>query len=317
MGPYDDVNPGDGFERWHQVTCRNYSLTECRPVPDSAFDASVVVRPFGGLAISRIGSTVRGGARLCVTRGSDEIRRDQRDDYFLWLAREGAILFEQKERSVVLRPGDLMLHDQARPFTLAFSETAAATMIIVPRSLMEARVPHAAELVARRIDGHAPWSRLAASLAGECADPGTAAAACTSPRLWLAALDIWAGVLAAGFVDNAAAGDRSGRRLQQVKTFLLRHLDDAELDTESVARRMNMSGRTLMRLFAAEGATPMRWLWNERLRACRFALEQGRFDRVTDAAFAFGFRNLSHFSRSFKALHGCTPLQALKDGGAD
>jgi AraC-like DNA-binding protein len=56
----------------------------------------------------------------------------------------------------------------------------------------------------------------------------------------------------------------------------------------------------------------MRWLMQERLNASRAAIEQRRFERVTDAAFAFGFRNLSHFSRSFKALHGLTPQQLLR-----
>lgn len=314
MGSYDDVNAGDGFDRWHHATCRNYSLTQCKPVPDAAFDATVAVRPFGELAISRISSRVKGGERLCVTRGEREIRRDQRDDYFIWVAREGAVIFEQEGRSVTLGPGDLMLHDQARPFALAFGETAAATMIAVPRALLDARLAGSSALVARRIDRHAPWAQLAASTAAECGTPGPAAAACPTPRLWVAALDVWTGVLAAAFEDKATNGKGRSGRLQQVKTFLLQHLDDPDLDAQEVASRMNMSCRTLMRLFAAEGTTPLKWLWTERLRASRHALQNGRFNRVTDAAFAFGYRSHSHFSRSFRALYGCTPTQVIKDG---
>lgn len=47
-------------------------------------------------------------------------------------------------------------------------------------------------------------------------------------------------------------------------------------------------------------------------RASHQALEHHRFERVTDVAFAFGFRNLSHFSRSFKAMHGVSPQQLLR-----
>jgi AraC-like DNA-binding protein len=151
-------------------------------------------------------------------------------------------------------------------------------------------------------------------MAMECAEAGPAAVAFPSPRLWVAALDVWTGVLAAALEDKATNGEGRNGRLRQVKTFLLQHLDDPDLDAETVAKRMNMSCRTLMRLFAAEGTTPLKWLWNERLRASRQALRQGRFKRVTDAAFAFGYRSHSHFSRSFKALYGCTPTQIIKDG---
>lgn len=315
MTSYDDVKPGEGFDRWHHATCRNYSLTQCRAIPDASFEASVTVRPFGALAISRISSKVSDGARLCVTRTEREIRRDQRDDYFIWIAREGAVMFTQYDRTVKLGPGDLMLHDQARPFKLAFSETAAATMVTVPRALLDLRIANAGSLAAQRIDSHAPWARLAASMAGECAEAAWGTPACPSQQLWMAALDVWAAVLTAAFGHKAPSGEGCTRRLQQVKTFMVQHLEDPNLDAHTIASRMNISCRTLMRLFAAEGTTPLGWLWNERLQASRQALQQGHFERITDAALAFGYRNHSHFSRAFRRRFDCTPTQVLKGCG--
>ena len=68
-----------------------------------------------------------------------------------------------------------------------------------------------------------------------------------------------------------------------------------------------MATRTLCRLFAREATTPIRWLWQQRLTAAYKALAEGRTNRVTDAAFSFGFRDVAHFSRAFKATFGQSP----------
>ncbi|MGE4338765.1 MAG: helix-turn-helix domain-containing protein [Pigmentiphaga sp.] len=313
METYDDIRPGDSFERWHQATCRNYSVTESRPVPDTSFRASVAVRPLGHLAISRISSRVRDAGQLAVTRGQAEIRRDSRDDFFVWIGRGGTTFFEQEGRNLSLGTGDLMLMDQARPFRLAFGATSATTMIIVPRPLLEAQVRNVGALVARRIDGHMPSARLATQMVRECSALG----GLSLPAARRASLgDIVLGMLGNAFdlplTDATADNDGRARRLDHVKTFMIRHLDDPDLDATAIARANHMSGRTLARLFSAEGTTPMRWLWHERLRRSSEALRQGRFERVTDAALAHGFKDLSHFSRAFKAFHGHTPQEALR-----
>jgi AraC-like DNA-binding protein len=76
-----------------------------------------------------------------------------------------------------------------------------------------------------------------------------------------------------------------------------------------VALACNVSPRTLMRLFAAEGTTPIRWLWHQRLAAACRALAGGRGARVTEVALSCGFSDLSHFSRAFKAEFGRSPRE--------
>ena len=68
-----------------------------------------------------------------------------------------------------------------------------------------------------------------------------------------------------------------------------------------------MAPRTLYRLFAAEGTTPIRWLWQQRLAASFKALTEGKVTQVTDAALSHGFSDVSHFSRTFRATFGQSP----------
>lgn len=53
------------------------------------------------------------------------------------------------------------------------------------------------------------------------------------------------------------------------------------------------------------GLTPGAWLRNRRLRLASQMIEQGA--TVADAAFATGFADQSHLSRSFRSIHGITP----------
>ena len=94
--------------------------------------------------------------------------------------------------------------------------------------------------------------------------------------------------------------------------FARANLDDPELRPEALAAAGAMSVRSLNRLFGTLGATPMRWVWSERLEASRTALMQGEVRSVTDAAFAHGFSDLGHFSRSFKRTFGMSPQTVLR-----
>jgi transcriptional regulator GlxA family with amidase domain len=105
---------------------------------------------------------------------------------------------------------------------------------------------------------------------------------------------------------------KASRPLERVMRFARANLDDPDLRPEALAAAGAMSVRSLNRLFGTLGATPMRWVWSERLEASRVALIQGEVRSVTDAAFAHGFSDLGHFSRSFKRTFGMSPQTVLR-----
>jgi len=95
--------------------------------------------------------------------------------------------------------------------------------------------------------------------------------------------------------------------LARAKQFMLDRLSDSALDTGVITSSLGIGPRTLQRMFAAEGTTAMRWLWQQRLNASRRALAQGEVAQVSDAAMRYGFSNFSHFSRAFKEAFGVSP----------
>lgn len=311
--PWDHaVRPNDGFDHWHQVTCRSYSMTECRRIDNRHFRARVSMHSFGAFSLSEISSRTP-SAELTVTRGPDEIRKGPRDDFMLWLALGGETALMQDGRSVRLRAGDLVLHDQARPFTLVFGATSHAAMVTIPRALLTTRIPGAEALVTRPIVSKTPMGALAGTLMKQLLRMDEDAASLFAQRLAGSALDIWATALEVEVSGTEETISSSKPRLTDVQRYMRSRLEDGEFGLTEIAAAQNMSVSTLMRLFAVEGTTPMRWLWKERLSASYRVLVDSQTEKITAIALAFGFSDPSHFSRAFKAEFGRSPHDVRDD----
>ena len=85
-----------------------------------------------------------------------------------------------------------------------------------------------------------------------------------------------------------------------------------ELTVRVVSERLKISPSHIHRIFVNEHQTFGGWLWDQRLAACKEALEQsaGTGLSISEIAFNHGFSNSSHFSRAFKARFGMSPSAA-------
>jgi AraC-like DNA-binding protein len=77
-----------------------------------------------------------------------------------------------------------------------------------------------------------------------------------------------------------------------------------------------VSTRHLQKLFKADGLTVTDWIRERRLAGCRRDLRDPAHADETILAIAtrWGLTNAAHFSRSFRALYGCTPSE-FRAGG--
>jgi len=105
------------FEHWHEVTCRNYSITEYRRPVTGPFRGQITARRFGALTVSDVYSSFS-DCGIEVTRGSGEIRRDPRDHFMLYLVCCGEVGVDQDGRTARIGAGDLFIYDQSQPFTV-------------------------------------------------------------------------------------------------------------------------------------------------------------------------------------------------------
>ncbi len=300
------VKDGDGFEQWHDVTCRNYSLSECRRTSDHPFRGILTSRIFGALTLSEGSSLSPDQIRL--SRTPEEIRKDQRDHFMLYLVQRGAIGVTQDGREALAQAGDLFLYDQTQPFALDFYQGHRTILVNIPRPLLVSRLPKARRLTAQRISGTSKLGALAGSVVRQLVSFDEPANDGVVDRLGASALDIIATTLDAELSDPLEQGPGHASLFNQVKRYMLAHIIEAELDIATIARAHGIAPRTLNRLFAEEGTTPIRWLWQQRLDAAYKALAEGQVKHVTDAALSFGFTDMSHFSRAFKKAYGASPI---------
>jgi AraC-like DNA-binding protein len=299
------VMAGDSIDHWHDVTCRDYSASEYRRETAEPFSASISRRQFGALSLSDVSSSGFGAASLIRSRA--DIRRDPRDHFMAFLVEEGGVSVLQEGREMTAQAGDLFLYDQARPFTLKFQHSYSGVVIDIPRPMLETRLPSASRLVAHRISGDSKLGGLAGTILRQIMGLDEQLKDVAIDRLGGSALDILATTLDAQASDELSLTSRHHRLLEQVKTYMLAHLHEPGMDLEIIARAQNMAPRTLNRVFATEGTTPIRWLWQQRLTASHRALVEGHVRNVTEAALNYGFSDLSHFSRAFKSAFGKSP----------
>jgi AraC-like DNA-binding protein len=224
----------------------------------------------------------------------------------LWLMLAGTAGLHQDGRYAYLRGGDLVLQDQSRPFDLELGQLSHAAMVMIPRPLLASRLPFAESMAARRIPAVARTGPIAGSLVQHLFQMEEATEEAIDRRLGASALDVISTMLEAE-VGQQSSDARQRRRLDEVKGYMLAHMHDCDLDVQNIAQGTSTAPRTLYRLFAREATTPIQWLWEQRLTASYRLLSEAKVARVTEVAMICGFKDVSHFSKVFRAMFGQSP----------
>lgn len=108
---------------------------------------------------------------------------------------------------------------------------------------------------------------------------------------------------------SASRFDWFAERIDHARRRLSADLEE-ELTASDLARETGMSMFHFVRVFGElVGAPPHRFRLNARLDAARRFIREGM--SATDACYAAGFNNLSHFSRSFARRFGAPPSRLV------
>ncbi len=266
------------------------------------FTAELVGRPFGDLYVS----TVRADPHTVIR--TPAMIADSESDFLLCLVMRGHGHLEQDGRTTDLRHGSFALLDPSRPFTYASPDQFEQLVVRTPRRLLASRLPaHIVDAVtAHGVSAGEGAGRVVSHLLQEIATLDDAVAPGTAASLSASTMDMLITALADGSALRGPTELAHLQDLRRAQQLLISRLHDPDCSVSDAARDLGMSVRHLQKLFRQTGATPVNWLYSARLdRARRLLLESEV--TVGDLAGTVGFRDVSHFSRTFRQRFGASP----------
>lgn len=298
----DSVRPRDGLSFWREAVCEAV-LNVAPEAPGSGFRASLSGQSFGRLRFASFSSTGH-----YIVREKTHVNRASDDHYLVSLQQAGRSLFQQGDATWRLAPGEVGIVDGTRPFRVSFPDPVSRFLAVVPRQRVEARAPWLRG-GALMIGSSSPYIELVrhhlAALGSRALEPHEADML----------TDNLCNLLALSTAPQASCDDGIvATQIEAIMAYCQARLGDADINPRAVAARFGISPRTLHLRFEETGLSFGRWLLERRLLACHNALsDAAQRDRtISDIAFAFGFGDLSHFSKAFRARFGNTPRDVRK-----
>lgn len=303
----DDVHPRDRFDYWMAGVGRNVIRNDAAPACRRAFRAELHAGSIGAvnLALSQ-SSAVR------VSHTKRHSGQPSDDQLFVFIPLAGSETLQQSGRRAVLTPGQFALVDPRLPHEVSFSEGSDVLTLIFDRRLLECRLGAIQDLTARPVTPATAEARLASGyLAMLPAQAGSLSSA-AEDMVEVHLLDLLA--LALGKVaEGQVSIGSSARSLVRMKLHdaIEARLADPRLDASVVATAAGVSSRYANAVLADENTTLGRLIQTRRLERCRQALADPaqKHRSVSEIAYGWGFSDMTHFGRRFKASYGLLPSE--------
>ncbi|MEP2428656.1 MAG: helix-turn-helix domain-containing protein, partial [Tateyamaria sp.] len=290
------------------------STTECESIHNPDFRGTVKSWNSGSIALGDITAN-SSDADMPLMRRASDIRRDARDHIMICTVKHGKIGLLQSDRSVTVRPGDVVLYDQSKAFKMNFIGNVRGLVAAIPRPQAASRLSRVSDLTARKVPVNSQAGKFTRLILDQLQPNCGAHDNTLAETVEASALDLIFSSIDHGFcTDDFAETSRKERQLGDIQAFMIRNLGNAELNINLICTKHGISARSLNRLFSAQGTTPMRWLWQARLDRAHMELSKNQHVSITNLAFDFGFSDVSHFSKAFKRSFGVVPSVAKLGG---
>jgi AraC-like DNA-binding protein len=296
------------LDYWSEIVCKRLVPAAAHFSMRDDFRGALDGHSFGQLMVCRMRSQAH-----TFERSERDVQSRPEEDIVAALVQAGSARMLQDGREIVVRPGDVVLYDGARPF-LHELHPESMLLVRIPRAQLLSRFGGAERMMTLRIAEGRSMAALLHGMAQEAYQLSPQdAAGVTGARFAGAFLDT---LTAAMEIQAASMAGHEATRYDQLYSrahqYIRVHLDDTEMDSDSIADALHVSPRTLTRVFANHDTTVMQQVWKCRLEASFSVLQEGRVRQVSQAAFQCGFSDLSHFSRVFKKCYGATPRSLLR-----
>jgi AraC-like DNA-binding protein len=262
----------------------------------------------------------KGRVRVAEIRSDPRVLRHPREQvarsrfqvHFLHLQLEGESINRQDQREARLRPGDITICDNSRPYEIVFERPNRMLVFGFPDDLLRRYIQYPQSIAAKRLSGSQGIGGLLADFLCDvwrhCQDD-------REFEISAGVTDAILGLLASSYrqllgstIDHSSLG--AAHRVRIIH-HIEEHLGDSSLTPTQIARTFRITTRYLHHLFSEEDETVARYILRRRLEECARALtsQSQRKRTITSIAFDYGFSSATHFGRAFRSRYDLAPRE--------
>ncbi|MEM7569172.1 MAG: helix-turn-helix domain-containing protein [Pseudomonadota bacterium] len=307
-----DLNYAQKLSYWRDYVCQTFVDLNCENASKEMFEGEISSRDAHDLRYSTVASSPQR-----VVRDKRRIAKSNHDCFLVSMQLTGQGHVQQAGRTASLSPGEFALYDVTRPYSLTFEKDYKQLVLTLPRAKLLERFADAEGATAIAVSSTHSATQLATTLFSQLSTHLPQLDNFTVQKLQDDAIDLLVDALRAQTVaDLPQQGQSQTLLTQRILRFIDANLADPELKPDTIACAHGISERYLRKLFEKRQKSVSDTIWHRRLEHAKFDLTNPAKAHISLASIAYdwGFKDPSHFSRTFKAAYGLSPRAARKAG---
>lgn len=300
----------DRMTFWLDAVCTQILPVSIDPRHDAAPIAAMSCARIGDMAIR----SVVGGDHV-YARDAREIKSGDPDTLQIGLPSGGRSMLIQDGREAVLAPGDMVVYDSSRPFTLAMEDRFQWQVFLFPKSTLRRSDRELREITAIPIRGQRGLNGVVGRfLRGVATEASALEQTPDAAVLGRHAADLTATMIRSLFGVDWDVSDTDMVLRERVAQFIQAHHADPGIDPAAIARAHHVSVRRLHAAFEGTGQTVMDLVRETRLTAIHADLTDTRLRKVAiaDIASSHGITSMTTLARLVSSAYGASP-RAIRD----
>jgi AraC-like DNA-binding protein len=298
------ILPQNRSRFWHQTIAATYFPLDLKFREPASFSGELSNWQLGGVSLSRLTS----GA-LQYRRLPHHFKAEKDEHFLVTVPARSEIFFSQGGHDVRCNPGGFILERSHEPYEFSHDVPADLWVMKVEAKALGLRLRAPDRFCSMQFNAAEGAGGLFADMLHLIPARFDAMSVEVRETVGRQLIDLL--VLALKADERTLTTGTSTVReahLTRIESFVRRHMGDAGLDPESIARACGISTRYLHELFRDTNQTVGGWIRDQRLEAVREALtDRSNKQSLAELAYAHGFGDQAQFSRSFRNAYGLAP----------
>lgn len=306
----DDLPARQRYAFWKEAVCDMFVGIDCSRNADEPFRGAAVRRSFEWSPDESASFIEVESVAQYALRSPRHIRRAQDAWIMLVLQTEGPAILRQDGRTAALDPGDMVLFDSTRAYDFTFERDFRQIVMKIPHHRLAPRLPAPSLWIGRALKSSSPLGRVLAAHVRAMSAEIEAMDPAVRSGLVDRTIDLVAFTFAGQQADLGDAASTARRvLLLRATQYIDSHAENPDLAPSHVAQALGISVGYLHRLFQSADTSIRAYIRAFRLARCREELGSPLHagEHVTEIALRWGFNDLPHFSRAFRAAFGLAP----------